>query len=60
MNPEIPKLEARYEELMARAAAARIKGDYITGNKFELLARQCHEKIMESIELDNQHAVKKD
>ena len=45
MNPELPKLEAKREELEARLAAARIKGDLRAVDITSVLLCQCHEKI---------------
>jgi hypothetical protein len=50
-NPEIILLENKLEELRSRAAVARIKADYINVYKFELLTHQCHEKLMEALDL---------
>ena len=52
MNPEIPLLEAKLEQLRKNLDMALMKGDYIAANKNEILVNQCQEKLIEAKEMN--------
>lgn len=48
MNPELPKLESKREELLADIATAKILGNITDVNKYSRLLCQCEQKIMKA------------